>query len=230
MKIRCILIDDEPFALNILEDDLLAFSQIEILAKFNSPLEVPDFLNDHVVDLIFSDIQMPELLGTQFVRSLENGPLVIFTTAYHQYALEGFELNAVDYLMKPIRKERLAVAIKKVEDQLSLRRNAKPNVTEDYLMVNVEYRKIKLLFDDIRYIEGLKDYVKIYLINRIHPLLTRSNLRGMESKLPAAAFARIHNSFIVNKKRVTGLHPTKIILDDVTLPVGKKYMESIKNL
>lgn len=230
MKIRCILIDDEPFALNILEDDLLVFSQMEILAKFNSPLEVPDFLNEHAVDLIFSDIQMPELLGTQFVRSLENGPLVIFTTAYHQYALEGFELNAVDYLMKPIRKERLAAAIKKVEDQLSLRRNARPNGAEDYLMVNVEYRKIKLLFDDIQYIEGLKDYVKIYLVNRIHPLLTRSNLRGMESKLPPATFARIHNSFIVNKTRVTGLQPTKIILGDVTLPVGKKYMESIKNL
>ncbi|WDF70296.1 LytTR family DNA-binding domain-containing protein [Sphingobacterium oryzagri] len=230
MKISCILIDDEPFALNILEDDLLQFPQIEVLAKFSSPLAVIDFLAEHAVDLIFSDIQMPEMLGTQFVRGLNNGPLIIFTTAFHQYALEGFELNVVDYLMKPIRKERLAVAIKKVEDQLRLRENQQASQPEDYIVVNVEYQKIKLLVRDILYIEGLKDYVKIYLVNRAHPLLTRSNLRGMESKLPAASFARIHNSFIVNKARVTALQPTKIFLDNVALPIGKKYTESIKSI
>lgn len=227
MKIKCILIDDEPFALNILEDDLLGFKNVEILEKFNSPVDVPDFLQNHEVDLIFSDIQMPEMLGTQFIRHLPNPPLVIFTTAYHQYALEGFELNAVDYLMKPIRKERLEAALKKVENQLKLRDKLKTESEENYILINVEYQKVQLFFDEIIYIEGLKDYVKIYLENRIHPLLTRSNLRGMESKLPKKVFARIHNSFIINKRKITSFQHSKVFLSKIELPVGKTYVENI---
>jgi DNA-binding LytR/AlgR family response regulator len=227
MKIKCILIDDEPFALNILEDDLLDFKNVEILEKFNSPVDVPDFLKNHEVDLIFSDIQMPEMLGTQFIRNLPNPPLVIFTTAYHQYALEGFELNAIDYLMKPIRKERLEAALKKVENQLMLREKLKETSEENYILINVEYQKVQLFFDEIIYIEGLKDYVKIYLENRIHPLLTRSNLRGMESKLPEKTFARIHNSFIINKRKITSFQQTKVFLSKIELPVGKTYIENI---
>ncbi|MEA5427945.1 LytR/AlgR family response regulator transcription factor [Arcicella lustrica] len=230
MKIRCILIDDEPFALNILEDDLLDFVNIEILEKFNSPEDVPDFLQKNEVDLIFSDIQMPEMLGTQFIKTLENPPLVIFTTAYHQYALEGFELNAVDYLMKPIRKERLAIALKKVEDQLRLREKLSEENEEDYIFISVEYQKVKLFFSEIIYIEGLKDYVKIYLMNRAYPLMTRSNLRGMEAKLPEKHFVRIHNSYIINKQKITGFHQSKISLSKIELPVGKKYVASIKSL
>ncbi len=223
MKIKCILIDDEPFALNILEDDLLYFPDVEILQKFNSPLDVPEFLKHHEVQLIFSDIQMPEMLGTQFVRSLENPPLIIFTTAFHQYAVEGFELNAVDYLMKPIRKERLAAAVKKAEDLLSLRNNSKNSKEENYLLINVEYQKVKIPFDEILYIEGLKDYVKIYLEKRVHPLLTRSNLKGMEGKLPTSIFGRIHNSYIINKNKVTAFQQSKVFLSDIELPVGRTY-------
>lgn len=229
MKIKCILIDDEPFALNILEDDLLDFSNVEVLEKFNSPVDVPDFLKKHDVNLIFSDIQMPEMLGTQFIRNLENPPLVIFTTAYHQYALEGFELNAIDYLMKPIRKERLAAALKKVEDQLYFREKLKVEAEENYILINVEYQKVKLLFEEIIYIEGLKDYVKIYLENRVHPVLTRSNLRGMETKLPEKLFARIHNSFIINKQKITSFQQSKVFLSKIELPVGKTYVENIKD-
>lgn len=230
MKIRCILIDDEPFALNILEDDLLDFANVEILEKFNSPLDVPVFLQKNQVDLIFSDIQMPEMLGTQFIKNLEKPPLVIFTTAFHQYALEGFELNAVDYLMKPIRKERLVTALKKVEDQLTLREKLNEENEEISILINVEYQKVKLLFSEIIYIEGLKDYVKIYLTDRVHPLMTRSNLRGMESKLPEKYFTRIHNSYIINKQKITGFHQSKVSLSTIELPVGKKYGDSIKAL
>ena len=148
MKIKCLLIDDEPFALNILEDDLLSFDKVEILHKFNSPIDVVDYLRDHEVDLIFLDIQMPEKLGTQFIRELTNPPLFIFTTAYHQYAVEGFELNAVDYLLKPIAKERLTSAIRKVEDIMLLRANQ--NNTVDHIVVNVEYKKIKIFINHER--------------------------------------------------------------------------------
>lgn len=226
MKIKCILIDDEPFALNILEDDLLGFDNIEILHKFNAPTDVNDFLKNHPVDLIFLDIQMPEKLGTQFIRELEEPPLFIFTTAYHQYAVEGFELNAVDYLLKPISKERLTSAIRKVEDIMMMR--AKQLPVDEHIVVNVEYKKIKILLNEISYIEGLKDYVKIYLINRDIPLLTRSNLRGMEKILPKTDFLRIHNSFIVNKNRIENVTQTKLTLSKTALPIGKKYIRNIE--
>lgn len=226
MKIKCILIDDEPFALNILEDDLLSFDKIEVLHKFNSPTDVSDFLRDQQVDLIFLDIQMPEKLGTQFIRELQNPPLFIFTTAYHQYAVEGFELNAVDYLLKPISKERLTSAIRKVED-IMFRRAEQTNEI-DHIVINVEYKKIKIFINEISYIEGLKDYVKIYMVNRDAPLLTRSNLRGMEKILPATDFLRIHNSYIINKKRIKQVTHTRLILPEITLPIGKKYIGSIE--
>ncbi|MFD2903977.1 LytR/AlgR family response regulator transcription factor [Sphingobacterium anhuiense] len=226
MKIKCLLIDDEPFALNILEDDLLSFDKVEILHKFNSPIDVVDYLRDHEVDLIFLDIQMPEKLGTQFIREITNPPLFIFTTAYHQYAVEGFELNAVDYLLKPIAKERLTSAIRKVEDIMLLRANQ--NNTVDHIVVNVEYKKIKIFINEISYIEGLKDYVKIYMVNRDAPLLTRSNLRGMEKILPVKDFLRIHNSYIVNKNRIQHVALTKLTLPEIALPVGKKYVGNIE--
>lgn len=230
MKIKCILIDDEPFALDILEDDLLAFEQIEVLAKFNGAEDVIKYLQNHEVDLMFSDIQMPGLLGTQLVKTLENPPLVIFTTAYHQFAVEGFELNAVDYLMKPIRKERLAEALKKVENLLGLKRKAEAEPSNNFILLNVEYKKVKLLFDEILYVEGLKDYVKIYLENRVHPLLTRSNLRGMENKLPEEFFLRIHNSFIVNKSKIAGFNQSKLDIGKTELPIGKTYGDKIKQV
>lgn len=228
MKIKCILIDDEPFALNILEDDLLDFEQIEILKKFNSPTNVIDYLKTQAVDLIFLDIQMPEKIGTQFIRELAQPPLFIFTTAYHQYAVEGFELNATDYLMKPISKERLASAIQKVENIMTLR--AKQSSEKEYIVVNIEYKKTKILLHEISYIEGLKEYVKIYLIDRKKPLLTRSNLRGMEKILPVSEFLRIHNSFIINKNRIVQATQSQLVLPEKTLPIGKKYVGNIELL
>lgn len=225
MVIRCILIDDEPFALNLLEDDLSMFPNVEVLAKFNSTLPVREYLRAHDVDLIFTDIQMPEILGTQFIRSLENIPLVIFTTAYHQYAVEGFELNVVDYLTKPIRRERLGIALDKVSARLEI---AKPNQASDYFTINVEYQKVKILVDDVSHVEGLKDYVKIHLVSRAQPLLTRMNLRGMAEVLANFSFLRIHNSYIVNTTKISAIHSSKLFLGAVSLPIGKKYAEAIR--
>ncbi|HLO43464.1 MAG TPA: LytTR family DNA-binding domain-containing protein [Leadbetterella sp.] len=230
MKIKCILIDDEPFALDILEDDLKDFENIEVIAKFSGAEEVPVFLSNHSVDLMLSDIQMPGLLGTQMVKNLENPPLVIFTTAYHQFAVEGFELSAVDYLMKPIRKERLKEALKKVEYVMQIRGKTAENSNSDFILLNIEYKKVKIFLNEILYVEGLKDYVKIYLENRVHPLLTRSNLRGMESKLPPNSFLRIHNSFMVNKEKISGFNQTKLSIGTKELPVGKTYIDKIKEL
>lgn len=230
MKIRCILLDDEPFALNILEDDLSQFPEVEVLGKFHDPSDVLDFLQVQEVDVLFSDIQMPEVLGTQFVKTLANPPLVVFTTAYNQYAVEGFELNAVDYLVKPIRKERISAALKKIEDRLKLRTLPPQEEVQPYIIVNAEYKKVKIFYDEIIYIEGLKDYVKIYIHEKTYPILTRSNLRGIESRLSEQIFVRIHNSYIVNKQKITGFHHSKVLLSKVELPVGKKYIDNIKAL
>jgi DNA-binding LytR/AlgR family response regulator len=220
MNIQCILIDDEPFALEILKDDLLAFKDIDILEKFTNPQVALDFLKENPVDLIFSDIQMPEMLGTDLLRNLEKPPLFIFTTAYQQYALEGFELNAIDYLMKPIRKERLSSALDKVRNQLELINRVGQDSLEESITITVEYKKVKLLLDEIRYIEGLKDYVKIHLKNRVRPVLTRSNLKGITSKLPDTTFVRIHNSYLVNNKSI-------VTIDETELPIGKSYADSL---
>ncbi|WP_312363620.1 LytTR family DNA-binding domain-containing protein [Sphingobacterium sp.] len=226
MKIKCILIDDEPFALNILEDDLLNFEQIEVVHKFNATAEAEEYLKNHAIDLIFLDIEMPDQLGTQFIRELATRPLVIFTTAYHQYAVEGFELNAIDYLLKSISKERLAAAVRKVEEGMLLRAKQLPE--QDHIIVNVEYKKTKIFLHEISYIEGLKDYVKIYLVDRESPLLTRSNLRGMEKILPTTDFLRVHNSFIVNKNRIEQAAQSKLTLPETALPIGKKYIKNIE--
>ncbi|MFT5885777.1 MAG: DNA-binding LytR/AlgR family response regulator [Arcticibacterium sp.] len=227
MNITCILIDDEPFALEILEDDLLEFKDVEVLEKFTNPQLALDYLRANKVDLIFSDIQMPEMLGTDLLRNLDKPPLFIFTTAYQQYALEGFELNAIDYLMKPIRKERLATTLNKVRNQLELTARGNKSSAEESITITVEYKKVNLLLDEILYIEGLKDYVKIHLKNRIHPVLTRSNLKGMEGKLPHNIFVRIHNSFLVNKSQITGFNKSTVSIDKLELPIGKSYADSL---
>jgi DNA-binding LytR/AlgR family response regulator len=228
MSISCILIDDEPFALEILEDDLLAFKDIKVLDKFTNPKLALEFLEKNKVELIFSDIQMPEMLGTDLLRNLKNPSLFIFTTAYQQYALEGFELNAIDYLLKPIRKERLSAALDKVRNQLQLMNRAEDIEADESIIITVEYKKVKLLLDEILYVEGLKDYVKIYLKNRVYPVLTRSNLKGMASKLPENLFIRIHNSYLINKKQITSFNKSTVFINQTELPIGKSYLGSLK--
>lgn len=227
MKIKCILIDDEPFALDILEDDLLSFEDVEVIDKFTNPILALEFLSKKEIDLIFCDIQMPEMLGTDLLRGLGKPPLFIFTTAYQQYALEGFELSAIDYLLKPIRKERLALALEKVRGLRALLQKNSNSKEEETISINVEYKKVKLLLDEILYIEGLKDYVKIHLKNRAYPLLTRSNLKGMEKRLPQEIFIRIHNSYLINKSQVRAYNKSSVTIDEVDLPVGKTYAEHL---
>lgn len=228
--INCILIDDEPFALEILADDISQIEGITIIGQFTNPLEAALFLENNIVDLIFTDIQMPEMLGTQLVRNLENPPLIIFTTAYHQFAVEGFELNAVDYLTKPIRAERLVLAIEKVKNLLNLKQQIIEKEPDGFLMIYAEYKKVKLYYNEIIYIEGLKDYVKIHLEGRVHPVLTRLNLKGIENKLANHSFLRIHNSFIINKTKVTSFSGTEVVLGKTSLPIGKKYEADLEKI
>jgi DNA-binding LytR/AlgR family response regulator len=227
-KINCIAIDDEPFALEILADDIQKISFLNLLGKFSNPLDAWELIKDGKVDLIFLDIQMPVITGTQFLRTLPSPPMVIFTTAYQQYALEGYDLNVIDYLLKPIPFDRFLKAVNKAEDlfRLRLKENAVSVSDENnYFFIHAEYKQIKIYFDDVLYVEGLKDYVKIFLKNQPKPILTRLNLKMMEKKLPSNTFCRVHHSFIVSLPKITSFQKTKLLIAKQEIPIGKKFAE-----
>jgi DNA-binding LytR/AlgR family response regulator len=222
MKLRCIAIDDEPFGLNILADDLQKIPFLEVAGTFTNPFAALELINQEKLDLMFLDVQMPTLLGTQFLRTLSNPPMVIFTTAYEQYAVESYELSVADYLMKPIKFERLFKACNKVYDIFQQKHK-----TSTYFFVYSEYKEIKIYHNDIRYIGGLKDYVKIYLESQPNqPILTRLNMKAIEAKLDNSQFCRVHQSYIVPFHKITSFHKTKLLLGNLEIPVGGRYAEA----
>lgn len=241
-KLRCIAIDDEPFALEILADDIAKVPFLELVGTFSSPLEAAPLLRQESVDLLFLDIQMPTLTGTQFLRTLSQPPMVILTTAYEQYALEGYELAVVDYLLKPIPFERFIQAVNKALQLYQLRRQApareapletnsilpsdeaEPAIGPDFFFIFSEYREIKIFFHEVTYIEGLKDYVKIFTTQQARPYLSRLSLKAIESKLPPRLFCRVHRSFIVSLTKITSFQRTRLFIGQQEIPVGSNYV------
>ena len=221
--LTCIAIDDEPFALKLIAEDIGKISFLRLANVFSSASLAKPFLEQNQVDLIFLDIQMPELTGLQFLKSLAHPPMTILTTAYNQYAIEGFELEVIDYLMKPIPFDRLLKAANRAHEQYLLRKNVIPE--KAYLFVYSEYKEIKIDTQSIEYIEGLKDYVKIFLNNQTRPILTRLNLKAIEKKLPENQFCRIHQSFIVSLEKITSFQKSHVFIGHRSLPIGEKYVE-----
>lgn len=222
-KIKCIAIDDEPFALEILAEDIGKVPFLELKGKYSSPVLAKDNLDD--IDLIFLDIQMPSISGIHFFRNLENPPMVIFTTAFHQYAIDGFDLKVIDYLLKPIPFGRFLQAVAHAKElfELRLQRQKKE---KHFLIVYAEYKQIKIFSEEIVYIEGLKDYVKVYLLNQPKPVLTRLNLKGILEKLPQNQFCRVHNSFIVAMAQIQSFQKNFIFLQNgQEIPIGAKFLE-----
>lgn len=228
-KINCVAIDDEPFALEIMADDIQKISFLNLVGTFSNPMDAWELIKQGKVDLIFLDIQMPVISGTQFLRSLPTPPMVIFTTAYQQYALEGYDLDVVDYLLKPIPFDRFLKAVNKAEELFRLRSKEQQNspVVEDvnFFFIYSEYKQIKIYFDDVLYIEGLKDYVKIYVKQQSKPILTRMNLKTMATKLPPNLFCRVHHSFIVALDKISAFQKTKLLVGEKELPIGRKFAE-----
>src|SRR6478609_5673752 len=222
-KLRCLAVDDEPFALRLIADDISKVPFLELVDTCSSAVQAQEHTALKTIDLLFLDIQMPGLTGTEFLRTLSNPPMVIMTTAYEQYALEGFELNVVDYLLKPIPFDRFEKAVNKALDLFTLRSaNASPEERPSFF-VRAEYKEIKVFLDDVLYVEGLKDYVKIFLQSQTRPILTRLNLKAMEAKLPMQQFCRIHNSVIVSLSRIQSFQKSQIFLAQKTIPIGEKY-------
>lgn len=234
---RCIAIDDEPFALQIIADDIQKIPYLQLVKTFSSPFEAWDLLNTGQIDLIFLDIQMPTLTGIQFLKALRQPPMVIFTTAYQQYALEGYDLAIVDYLLKPIPFDRFLKATNRAYELFNLRNKEIPEPipspvpsTQDFIIINADYKKIKLAFQDILFVEGLKDYVKIYVQHEARPILTRANLKAMEAKLPTHLFSRIHNSYIVSIDKITAFQKSKIMIGNIEIPVGGRFVDEYERL
>jgi DNA-binding LytR/AlgR family response regulator len=219
MKIRCIAIDDEPPALDLMCEYINRTPFLELVGKSNSASKAFDRLEEWAPDLIFLDIEMADLSGIHFSRLLPKGPKIIFTTAYDHYAIEGYKVEAIDYLLKPIGYDEFLEAAQKGREYFRLVRSSSrdgPQAGQNYLFVNSEYKLIKVDFDDILYIEGLKDYVKFHLKSSPRPLLSLTSLKRLEEELPASSFMRVHRSYIVNLSHIRSIE-RKIIYSSFIL-------------
>ncbi|MEN7548213.1 LytTR family DNA-binding domain-containing protein [Rapidithrix thailandica] len=231
MKVRCLAVDDEALALTLIENYIQKMPQLELVAKCQKPLEVVEILQKDSVDLVFLDIQMPQLTGVELLQSLSQPPLVIFTTAYADFALEGYQLGVIDYLVKPFSFERFAKAVNKATEQLHLRQLSQ-QVTENsltslpkFLTVKSEHKIYKIDLRDILYIEGLKEYVSIYTQDQ--RIITLESLKKLEEILPADQFIRIHKSYIIAFKQVRSIEGNMVELAGKQLPIGKTYRQVV---
>lgn len=226
--LRCIAIDDEDLALELLEDYIRKIGYLELVASFDNAIDAVNILQQQQIDLVFVDIQMPGLTGLQFIRSLQEKPMFILVTAYGQYALEGFTLNVVDYLLKPVPFDRFLQACNKARELYQLRsRNPKTEDQPDYLFVYVDYSHTRINFSDIIWIEGLKDYIRIHLTNTSKPVVARMSMKSMEDQLPASRFMRIQKSYIVAKSAITAIRKNSVFIGNQELPVGENYKELV---
>lgn len=230
---KVIIVDDEPLAQDVLETYIEKVPEFELVAKCNNAFEANEALKQHQVDLMFLDIQMPQLTGTDFLKTLKNPPLVIFTTAYSNYAVEGFELDALDYLLKPISAERFIKAANRAIEQFDLQHKEAAGVVEaegpDFIFVKADKKLVKIKFSEILYIEGLKDYVIIRMENS--RVITLQTMKSLEDKMPTSTFQRIHRSFIVNVDKISAIIGNMVeVLEKGQpkhLPIGKNYRDEV---
>lgn len=224
-----IAIDDEPLALKLISSYIKNTESLELAATFSNPVEALDFISTEDVDLIFLDIHMPELLGTELAKSLNKNQKIIFTTAFDKYAIEGFKLQAVDYLLKPFSYEEFLKAVQKALKLFELEQKAvQIDSNKDFLFIKSEYKIRRINYDEILYIEGLKDYIKIYLKHNPRPILSLASLKSLEIKLPSEMFMRVHRSFIINLKQVETVERQHIIFGKEYIPVSDAHKEKFQ--
>ena len=224
--LTCIIVDDEPMALCLLESYVKKTPSLQLVGKFSNAIEVLQFLHNHPApELIYMDIQMPELNGLQLSKKLPTASKIVFTTAFDQYALEGYKVNAIGYLLKPFDYSEF---LETVEKALLLTETTTPQLTEvsDYMFVKTDYKQVKVLYSDILYIEGLKDYVKIYLTTQPQPLVTLLSLKKLEEQLPAERFMRVHRSFIVALDKVQVVERSQIVFGNQRITIADANKEA----
>jgi DNA-binding LytR/AlgR family response regulator len=233
--INVLIVDDEPLALDVIENFVGRIPELHLVRKCENAFEAKEALNDHAIDLMFLDIQMPELTGIEFLKTLENPPIVIFTTAYSNYAVDGFELNALDYLLKPISFERFSKAVAKAKEQIELRHKSS-DVLEpeevDHIYVKSDKKLLRIRYDEMIFIEGLKDYVIIKMdTGRV---ITLQTMKSLEEKLPRNRFRRVHRSYIVAVNKIRAIEGNMIeVLEKGQIkhiPIGKNYKDELLDL
>ena len=228
MPIKCLIIDDEPLAIQVLTNHLEQVPDLELVNTFQNPLKAFELLQSTTVDLIFLDIQMPLLTGIDFIKSLQNPPAVIFTTAFRNYAIESYELDVVDYLLKPITFTRFFKAInkfKKLHGQPTLQNTSTPSeIVHDHIYVNANKKYIKVAFEDILYVESIKDYVRIHTPKK--NIITKDKISEFGEKLPVT-FLRVHRSFLVNTKKITAFTALDIEIGEKEIPIGSSYKKEV---
>jgi two-component system LytT family response regulator len=228
MVLKCIAIDDEPLALKLISGYVSRFPSLQLIQTFDDAISGAEFLKTKPVDLLFIDINMPDITGIDLVRSLAVKPIVIFTTAYKNFAYEGFELEALDYILKPIDFKRFEKAVEKAIDYYRYKNQPATEQAEESLYVYSEYRMVKIELSAIEYIESMEDYIKIHLTNA-KTVLTLMPLKKVLEKLPADKFQRIHRSYIVPVNKIRSIQNRKVKLSDIELPVSESYLDIVRN-
>lgn len=231
MKTKCLIVDDEPLAIKVIESHISKIPNLEIISTCSNAVEAFDVLLTNQIDLVFLDVQMPEITGIDLLKSLKNTPAIIFTTAYRDFALEAYELDALDYLLKPIAFERFFKSISKYyqwkgKDNLEVRKGGKSNQQEEsFIYVRSDRKILRVLLDGILFIESIKDYVKIHMRDEV--IITREKISNLEEKLPEDQFIRTHRSFIVASKNIKAFTTETIELKNHEIPIGRTYKNSV---
>jgi DNA-binding LytR/AlgR family response regulator len=226
---NCLAIDDESPALFLMEDNIRRIPTLNLVKCCKNGFDALEVMQQGKIDLIFLDIEMPGINGLEFLQSLPVKPMVIFTTAYKKYALDGYEFDIMDYLLKPISFERFLSAVNKAFEYYNLKKqdSNKPSRPLEYFFVNAEYNLLKITVADIAYIESLKDYIKIFLVNESRPVITRISMRVMEERLPPQEFIRIHKSFIIPVSRIHSIRKSQLRVGDKDFPLSDHYRENL---
>jgi DNA-binding LytR/AlgR family response regulator len=227
-KIRCLIVDDEPLALNLIEGYVEKTPFLELAGKCANAYEALEKIASEKIDLLFLDIQMPGLTGMELSRSLKNGPKVVFTTAFEEYALEGFKVDAIDYLLKPFNYEEFLKSANKAREWVSATSGSGTDTDPNALFVKSEYKLVKIDLQKVLYIEGLKDYAKIFLQDQTRPVMTLMSLKSLEEQLPSHQFMRIHRSFIVRLDRIDLIERNKVVIGQVGITIADAYKETFQ--
>lgn len=223
---QCLAIDDEKLVLDLLEDNIRQVPFLHLVKACRNAMEATAVLQSTPIDLLFLDIQMPGLSGLQFLQTLPHPPMTILITAYEQYALEGYNLNVVDYLLKPVSFERFLKACNKAQERFRWQQQPAPEAA-DHFFVNVEYTLVKVVLSDILYVEGLKDYIKIHVASSKKPVITRMSMKAIEEKLPSSRFVRTHKSFIISASRITSIKRDLVCMGELELPLSEFYKSNL---
>ena len=228
--ITVIAIDDEPLALQLIVDYIQMTPDLMLVGQFENPLEAAQYISKNPIDIVFTDIQMPGLNGIEFTRSMVNGPVVIFTTAFSKYAIEGFKLDIADYLLKPFTYEEFLTSVHKAERMIRSVTKPADDVlsNNEFLFLKSDYKIKRINFQNILYIEGLKEYVKVYTMLSDKPILSLSSLKILEIKLPADRFMRVHRSFIVNLEKIETIDRSRIVFGKKYIPIGDQYKDNFQ--